>query len=166
MMMNIETLNKIKTQALPQLFARLESMPDKYVIENDKPKLAGEYFEKQTRIALKNFDIINPAEVDEYIALGGYFPLAKVLETEKREIIDTMIESNLRGRGGAGFPTGKKWETAFGTESDQKYVGAVVPSKIPRMIWNISRSCASPALPAGSPVIFSTDMPEIGRAHV
>ena len=122
MMMNIETLNKIKTQALPQLFARLESMPDKYVIENDKPKLAGEYFEKQTRIALKNFDIINPAEVDEYIALGGYFPLAKVLETEKREIIDTMIESNLRGRGGAGFPTGKKWETAFGTESEQKYV--------------------------------------------
>ncbi len=121
-MMNMEMLDKIRKTTEPQLLARLESMPEKYIVRNGVPLLAGEYFEKQTRIALKNFDIVDPKSIDEYIALGGYFPLTKVLQMQRRQVIDTMIESNLRGRGGAGFPTGKKWETAFGTDADQKYV--------------------------------------------
>ena len=94
-----------------------------YLIDGEKVSLKGEYFEKQTRIALKNYDIINPEKIEEYIAFGGYYSLAKVLqENDKAKVCEVIKNSNLRGRGGAGFPTGKKWEAAMKQNTDQKYI--------------------------------------------
>ena len=81
------------------------------------------FYKKQKRIALKNCGVINPEEIDEYIAFDGYKALEKVLkEMTKNEIIEVIKESGLRGRGGAGFPTGKKWELTKAVENEQKYV--------------------------------------------
>ena len=69
------------------------------------------FYKKQKRIALKNCGVINPEDIEEYIAFDGYKALAKVLtEMSQDEVIDVISNSGLRGRGGAGFPTGKKWE--------------------------------------------------------
>ncbi len=81
------------------------------------------FYKKQKRIALKNCGVVNPEEIDEYIAFDGYKALEKVLkEMTPDEVIDVVKESGLRGRGGAGFPTGKKWELTKASEGDQKYV--------------------------------------------
>ena len=72
-----------------------------------------DFYRKQTRIALRNCGVINPEEIDEYIGTRGYEALGKVLtEMTPDEVIDVMIKSGLRGRGGAGFPTGTKWKHA------------------------------------------------------
>lgn len=81
------------------------------------------FYKKQKRIALKNCGVINPEDIDEYIAFDGYKALEKVLtEMSQDEVIDIIKESGLRGRGGAGFPTGKKWELTKVVEGAQKYV--------------------------------------------
>lgn len=81
------------------------------------------FYKKQKRIALKNCGVINPEEIDEYIAFDGYKALEKVLKKmTPEEVIEVMKNSGLRGRGGAGFPTGKKWELTKSYEADQKYV--------------------------------------------
>ena len=81
------------------------------------------FYAKQHRIALKNCGVINPEEIDEYIAVDGYKALGKVLtEMTPQEVIDTILKSGLRGRGGAGFPTGRKWSFAAANDADQKYV--------------------------------------------
>lgn len=81
------------------------------------------FYKKQKRIALKNCGVINPEEIDEYIAFDGYMALEKVLkEMSPDEVIEEIKKSGLRGRGGAGFPTGKKWELTKANEADQKYV--------------------------------------------
>ena len=81
------------------------------------------FYKKQKRIALKNCGVINPEEIDEYIAFDGYKALEKVLtEMSQDEVIETITESGLRGRGGAGFPTGQKWKFTKDVENDQKYV--------------------------------------------
>ena len=81
------------------------------------------FIKKQTRIALKNCGVINPEEIDEYIAYDGYQALIKVLTSMKpQEVIDTIKESGLRGRGGGGFPTGMKWQFAANSVCDIKYV--------------------------------------------
>ncbi len=81
------------------------------------------FYKKQKRIALKNCGVVNPEEIDEYIAFDGYKALEKVLkEMTQDEVIDTIKDSGLRGRGGAGFPTGKKWELTKASVGDQKYV--------------------------------------------
>ena len=81
------------------------------------------FYKKQKRIALKNCGVVNPEEIDEYIAFDGYKALEKVLkEMTPDEVINVIKESGLRGRGGAGFPTGKKWELTKASEGDQKYV--------------------------------------------
>lgn len=81
------------------------------------------FYKKQKRIALKNCGVINPEEIDEYIAFDGYKALERVLiEMTPEEVIETIKQSGLRGRGGAGFPTGKKWELTKNSESKQKYV--------------------------------------------
>ena len=81
------------------------------------------FYKKQKRIALKNCGVVNPEEIDEYIAFDGYKALEKVLkEMTQDEVIDIIKESGLRGRGGAGFPTGKKWELTKASEGNQKYV--------------------------------------------
>ena len=81
------------------------------------------FYKKQKRIALKNCGVVNPEEIDEYIAFDGYKALEKVLkEMTQDEVIDVIKDSGLRGRGGAGFPTGKKWELTKASDGDQKYV--------------------------------------------
>lgn len=81
------------------------------------------FYKKQKRIALKNCGVINPEEIDEYIAFDGYLALEKVLkEMTPDDVIKTITDSGLRGRGGAGFPTGKKWKFTKAAENEQKYV--------------------------------------------
>ncbi len=81
------------------------------------------FYKKQKRIALKNCGVVNPEEIDEYIAFDGYKALEKVLkEMTQDEVISVIKESGLRGRGGAGFPTGKKWELTKASVGEQKYV--------------------------------------------
>lgn len=81
------------------------------------------FYEKQRRIALRNCGVINPEQIDEYIARDGYAALGKVLtEMTPQQVIDVILASGLRGRGGAGFPTGRKWALAAANQADQKYV--------------------------------------------
>ena len=81
------------------------------------------FYAKQKRIALRNCGVINPESIDEYIAMDGYAALGKVLtEMTPEEVIKVVSDSGLRGRGGAGFPTGKKWYFASLYKADQKYV--------------------------------------------
>lgn len=81
------------------------------------------FYKKQERIALKNCGIIDPENIDEYIAFDGYKALEKVLfQMTPEEVIKEVTDSGLRGRGGAGFPTGKKWEFTRIAKGDQKYV--------------------------------------------
>ena len=81
------------------------------------------FYKKQKRIALKNCGVIDPENIDEYIAFDGYKALEKVLfSMTPDEVIDVVSKSGLRGRGGAGFPTGKKWSFTKMAQGDQKYV--------------------------------------------
>lgn len=81
------------------------------------------FYKKQKRIALKNCGVINPECIDEYIAFDGYKALEKVLTSMSQDdVINEVLESGLRGRGGAGFPTGKKWMFTKMAKGDQKYV--------------------------------------------
>lgn len=81
------------------------------------------FFQAQQRIVLQNCGVINPENIEEYIARDGYFTLADViLHKQPAEIIDQISKSGLRGRGGAGFPTGKKWELAAAQDVTPKYV--------------------------------------------
>lgn len=81
------------------------------------------FYKKQERIALKNCGIIDPENIDEYIAFDGYKALEKVLfKMSQDDVINEITDSGLRGRGGAGFPTGKKWYFTKIAEGDQKYV--------------------------------------------
>ena len=90
----------------------------------DVPALGDTNFYKtQMRVALRNCGVINPENIEEYIAMDGYAALGKVLtEMTPAEVIDVMKKSGLRGRGGAGFPTGMKWQFAAANDADQKYV--------------------------------------------
>lgn len=81
------------------------------------------FYKKQMRVALKNCGVISPECIDEYIAMDGYFALAKVLsEMQPEDVIKVIKDSGLRGRGGGGFPTGVKWSLAAANKSDQKFV--------------------------------------------
>ncbi|MBQ8895303.1 MAG: NADH-quinone oxidoreductase subunit NuoF [Clostridia bacterium] len=81
------------------------------------------FYKDQHRVALRNCGVIDPENIDEYIATDGYLALGKVLtEMTPDEVISVVLESGLRGRGGAGFPTARKWQFAKNSVSDKKYV--------------------------------------------
>ena len=81
------------------------------------------FYKSQKRVALRNCGVINPESIDEYIAMDGYAALGKALtEMTPEEVIQTVIDSGLRGRGGGGFPTGRKWSFTAANKADQKYV--------------------------------------------
>jgi NADH:ubiquinone oxidoreductase subunit F (NADH-binding)/(2Fe-2S) ferredoxin/Pyruvate/2-oxoacid:ferredoxin oxidoreductase delta subunit len=93
--------------------------PEKEVKAFDEIK----FYSKQTRVALRNCGLINPDDIEEYIARDGYRGLGKVLlEMTPSEVIEEMIDSGLRGRGGGGFPTGVKWKFAHNEVNDQKFM--------------------------------------------
>ena len=123
-MLNYDALRSLKAEAYPKLCARLDTVPTVFRDGDGNYKLRGDYFEKQTRIVLKNCEVIDPENIEEYIALGGYQALADLLERKAtgKEIVDEMTRSGLRGRGGAGFPTGRKWAEALKHDADHKYV--------------------------------------------
>ncbi|MEG0228354.1 MAG: NAD(P)H-dependent oxidoreductase subunit E, partial [Lachnospiraceae bacterium] len=91
--------------------------------EDVLPLQETKFYKKQKRIALRNCGVINPENIDEYIGTRGYEALGTVLTTMSQDdVIQVMLDSGLRGRGGAGFPTGKKWLFAKQNDADQKYV--------------------------------------------
>ena len=97
----------------------IDSNTNEKILNIDKIK----FYEKQQRIALRNCGKIDPEDINEYIAMHGYEALGKVLTTmSPQEVIDEMKASGLRGRGGAGFPTGLKWQFEKDQVSDDKYV--------------------------------------------
>ena len=81
------------------------------------------FYKTQNRVVLRNCGVINPEDIDEYIAMDGYAALGKVLtEMTPEEVIKVVSDSGLRGRGGGGFPTGRKWALCAPNKADQKYV--------------------------------------------
>lgn len=94
-------------------------------MEEDRIKSLNDvdFYKKQQRVALKNCGVIDPENIDEYLAFDGYKALEKVLLSMKpQEVIDTLKKAGLRGRGGAGFSTGMKWEFAAKQNNEQKYI--------------------------------------------
>ncbi len=87
------------------------------------PKLSDiDFFSRQVKIALRNCGVMDYASIDAYIARDGYQALAKALAAGPQAVVDTVKASGLRGRGGAGFPTGVKWQAGHDQRSDQKYI--------------------------------------------
>ena len=81
------------------------------------------FYKHQKRVALRNCGVIDPENIDEYLAFDGYKALEKALTSMTREqVIDEILQSGLRGRGGGGFPTGLKWKFTYSSQADQKYV--------------------------------------------
>ena len=81
------------------------------------------FYKSQNRVVLRNCGVIDPESIEEYIAMDGYAALGKVLtEMKPEDVIQTVLDSGLRGRGGGGFPTGLKWKFCAPNKADQKYV--------------------------------------------
>ncbi|RLF26188.1 MAG: NADH-quinone oxidoreductase subunit F, partial [Thermoplasmata archaeon] len=103
-----------------------EPIPEWVVLSNGFEGISGEgnqLLAGQVRIVLRNCGIIDPENIDDYLARDGYKALEKVLKTmTPEEVIDEIYKSGLRGRGGAGFPTGLKWKFTRAAKGDKKYV--------------------------------------------
>ena len=97
---------------------------EEFTMDDIKSLKETDFYKKQHRVALRNCGVIDPENINEYIAYDGYAALAKCLsEYTPAQVIDIISESGLRGRGGGGFPTGKKWSFTAAQKSEQKYVG-------------------------------------------
>lgn len=91
----------------------------KYIRESEIP-----FYKNQQRLIFKNNPLLDPRNIEDYVALGGYSALSKALTMKPEEIIKVVKKTNIRGRGGAGFPTGRKWESTRNAEGEPKYVVA------------------------------------------
>jgi len=126
--------SRIKAKHVPQIVKEhlIEGNPVKELLYDETVTDEGikslnetSFYKKQHRVALRNCGVINPENIDEYIARDGYKALAKVVnEMTPEDVIQTILDSGLRGRGGGGFPTGMKWKLArtIVPDADQKYV--------------------------------------------
>lgn len=123
-MVNVDDIPEIVSEHL--LKGRIvKRLLYKETVAEDNIKSLNEtpFYKKQQRVALRNCGVINPENIDEYIGVDGYQALGKVLtEMTPAQVIETIKASGLRGRGGAGFPTGLKWQFASQYDADQKYV--------------------------------------------
>jgi len=108
----------VKGRKVERLLYEEPTLKEKCETHKDMP-----FYKKQIRIALRNCGLIDPENINDYIAVDGYQALGKIItEMSPDAVIEEMKKSGLRGRGGAGFPTGLKWEAAMKSEADQKYV--------------------------------------------
>lgn len=124
--------SKVKVEDIPELVSEhlvkgriLKRLVYHEALENDRIKSLNnvDFYKKQHRVALRNCGVIDPENIDEYLAFDGYKAIEKVLTTmTPQDVIDTMKKAGLRGRGGGGFPTGLKWEFAAREKNDQKYI--------------------------------------------
>jgi NADH:ubiquinone oxidoreductase subunit F (NADH-binding)/(2Fe-2S) ferredoxin/NAD-dependent dihydropyrimidine dehydrogenase PreA subunit len=124
--------SRVKAEDIPELVEEhlvkgrvLKRLVYHEAIEEDRVKSLNnvDFYKKQLRIALNNCGVIDPENIDEYLASDGYKGLEKVLtQMTPKDVIDTMKKSGLRGRGGGGFPTGLKWEFAANQNNEQKYI--------------------------------------------
>ena len=125
-MVNEEDIAEIVSEHLLKGRIVTRLVYDETVAENEIKSLKEtDFYKKQHRIALRNCGVINPECIDEYIGRNGYEALGKVLKTmTPDDVIQVILDSGLRGRGGGGFPTGKKWQLARNLvkDADQKYV--------------------------------------------
>ena len=117
---------RVKVEDVPEIIEQsvlqdkiIERLTEKNAVyQHDLP-----FYKKQTRIILENNERIDPTSIEDYIAIGGYSALAKALfEMTPSDIVEEIKKSNLRGRGGGGFPTGIKWETCRDAHGDAKYI--------------------------------------------
>jgi len=117
-------LDAVLSGSIPDDFALGQHRNDKLKAWPDVPYLDEHpFFAPQTRWVLANCGLIDPSQIDEYIARGGYRALVKALRQYSPDAVCDMVElSGLRGRGGGGFPTGKKWKFARAAQGDQKYL--------------------------------------------
>ena len=97
-----------------------------YVDPATKEKVAKQdeinFYKKQRRVALYGCGVINPENINESLGMGGFQGLIKALSMSQQDVINDILESGLRGRGGGGFPTGRKWQFALNSQGDEKYV--------------------------------------------
>ena len=97
-----------------------------YIEPNTGEKVAKQddinFYKKQKRVALHGGGVINPENIEEAMGYGAFQGLKRALSMDRKAVIDEVLASGLRGRGGGGFPTGRKWMFAYGSQSDQKYV--------------------------------------------
>ncbi len=97
-----------------------------YVDPSTKEKVAKQddinFYKKQRRVALHGCGVINPENIDEALGFGGFQGLEKALGMEPQQVVDEVLEAGLRGRGGGGFPSGRKWQFALNQDNDEKYV--------------------------------------------
>ena len=108
----------MKKKVIDRLLYTDPQTDKKIILEKDVP-----FYKKQNRILMDSNSLLDPAKIEDYLAIGGYSAVSKALfEMKPEQVIETVKQSGLRGRGGAGFPTGVKWETCRRSKGDVKYV--------------------------------------------